>query len=422
MYLREMAQKIRRGLAGQLDRGYSTGATRFGYRAMPELDPNGRPDSTGRPALLGKRLKVVPEEADIIRRIFELYAGGVGVPSIVDRLNRLGSTARGRRWDFGAVRRLLRNERLTGKDIWGQRRFERRPGTRQKVARAVPRAEWRVMDRPDLRIVSDELWNAVQSRLLVVGRAQRQAASGRMRGRNAALYSRHLFSGFLRCGACDGAITVVTGGTGSPRYGCLRHSKNGASACGNRLTIRARIADAVLLEGLQAELLRPETVATISGKLSAALNAYIEQRPHERARLIRARADSQAKLQNLVAAVEAGAGTTTLFAAITEREAEIRTLDAQLASPEEPLTERLAVMPTWVQRQLESVSDLLREGPERAKAEFQRLSIQFKVTPVYDEGPRPFLRAEGSGHFEHLAFSQYTNFTTRDRSNPRSEP
>jgi hypothetical protein len=36
-----------------------------------------------------------------------------------------------------------------------------------------------------------------------------------------------------------------------------------------------------------------------------------------------------------------------------------------------------------------------------------RLGITFTLYPVTDEGARPFLRAEGEGNFEHLAFSRY---------------
>ena len=39
LYLREMAAKIRRGLTGQFERGFSTGAIRYGYKAVPVPDP-----------------------------------------------------------------------------------------------------------------------------------------------------------------------------------------------------------------------------------------------------------------------------------------------------------------------------------------------------------------------------------------------
>jgi len=420
LYLREMAAKIRRGLAGQLQRGFSTGGVQYGYRAVPVPDPSGRLDPSGYPALLGKRLEVNDAEASVIRRIFEWYAAGVGVPSIVSRLRTEGVPgARGVEWKFGAVRRLLGNERLTGKQIWGQTRYERRPGTNQEVARRVPRSEWRILERPDLRIISDKLWSAVQARRAIVAEAPRQAGKTLMRGRNAALHSRHLFSGFMRCGLCGGAITVVSGGWGSPRYGCIRRSKNGATACSNKLTIRAKIADAALLAGLRAELLQPATVAYITDRLADALNRIRDQRPQDRGAIDRAKAAAEQKLRNLITAVEEGAGAPTLLSAIRAREAEIRALEAQRAALDEPLEQRLAVMPVWVRQQLEDSAGLLAESPERSKAEFQRLELQFTIRPVYDEAPRAFLRAEGSCAYEQLAFSGYTDFTTTGESNLR---
>ena len=321
---------------------------------------------------------------------------------------------RGALWEFGAVGRLLRNERVTGKQIWGQKRFDRKPGTRQKVARHLPRAEWRIRERPDLRIVSDELWEAVEARRRIAAVAPRQTGSSLMRGKSAVLHSRHLFSGFMRCGICGGAISVVSGGWGSPRYGCQQHSKNGATACTNRLTIRAKIADAALLASLQAELLRPETVAYIADRLASALNAVIERRPAEREEVDRTKTTIEQKLKHLIAAVEAGAGAPTVLQAIRDRETELIALEAKRNAFEEPLEQRLAVIPSWVRAQLADAAGLLSDTPERAKAEFQRLSIKFTVSPVHEEGARPFLRAEGSGDFEHLALSQYVALTTSD--------
>ncbi len=42
LYLREMAKKIKRGIAGQLERGYATGGKTFGYQSIPVYDPSGQ--------------------------------------------------------------------------------------------------------------------------------------------------------------------------------------------------------------------------------------------------------------------------------------------------------------------------------------------------------------------------------------------
>ena len=79
LYLREMAQKVRRGLIGQLERGYSTGGHHFGYRSVPIPDPTGQLDTHGHPRRLGTLLEIHEDQAAIIRRIFTLYADGFGV-------------------------------------------------------------------------------------------------------------------------------------------------------------------------------------------------------------------------------------------------------------------------------------------------------------------------------------------------------
>jgi DNA invertase Pin-like site-specific DNA recombinase len=63
LYLKELAKKIKRGLARQIERGYATGAKTYGYRTVPILDPSGKKDDHGHPALLGKTIEVVEAEA-----------------------------------------------------------------------------------------------------------------------------------------------------------------------------------------------------------------------------------------------------------------------------------------------------------------------------------------------------------------------
>ena len=83
----------------QLDRGFSTGARQYGYDKVAVFDPSGRKDADGRPLLLGREIRVNEDEAKVIRQIFEWAAEGVGVASMVDRLNREGVPGTGgKRW------------------------------------------------------------------------------------------------------------------------------------------------------------------------------------------------------------------------------------------------------------------------------------------------------------------------------------
>ena len=160
LYLQEMSKKIKRGLAGQLQRGFHTGSKTYGYQTEPVVDPSGKSDAAG-VAVLGWRLVVDAEAAVIIQRIFESYTEGVSMPAIADRLTPAGVPApRGTHWTKNALSRILTNERYLGQQIWGQYASARRPGTNRRVQRQRPREDWHVADRPELRIVSDDLWSA----------------------------------------------------------------------------------------------------------------------------------------------------------------------------------------------------------------------------------------------------------------------
>jgi DNA invertase Pin-like site-specific DNA recombinase len=115
LYRRELTAKSRRGVIGQLERGYSTGARTYGYRSVPVLDLTGRRDpATGQTALLGKRLEIDEAKAAIVRRVFEDYAAGTGVGAILWRLHRDGvpNPTGGRQWAESTLRRMLGNERV----------------------------------------------------------------------------------------------------------------------------------------------------------------------------------------------------------------------------------------------------------------------------------------------------------------------
>ena len=139
---------------------------------------------------------------------------------------------------------------------------------RKTAATPRPEAEWLRIERPDLRIVSDDVWHATRARL----RGQQRAVTpGRRPPRD--IESKYLLSGFARCGTCGGTLSVVSRGHGRKRayfYGCLAHAKRGATVCDNALVLPvARVDDAVLVK-LASDVLRPAVVrAVIDGVFDA---------------------------------------------------------------------------------------------------------------------------------------------------------
>lgn len=406
MYLKELAKKVRRGIAGQMDRGFSTGAGQYGYDKIPVFDPSGAKDPDGRPLVVGRRVQVNEEEAAVIRRIFEWAADGVGSATIVDRLNREGVPGtRGKRWNKTPVDWILRNERYRGKAIWGQRGVEREPSTGRKVQRQRPRSEWKVADRPELRIVSDDLWDRVQATKRAVREAL--APSGNLaRGRSGKHHSKHLFTGFAKCAVCGGAMSSVSGGKGSPRLGCRRSWHEGTSACPNRLTIRIKVAEPQILAKLQNELLQPKNVAVIARAVEREAKKAMASTAKEPSTSRRRLEQERRQLENLVSALAGGsAAPSSVLKAIAEREKTIAQLGRELeVAVSRPPKLEVGDLTSWVGERLGDLHTLLKEDVPRVKAEFRRLNLAVRFRPV-DAQPRPHYVVEGQCDLSALVFS-----------------
>ena len=150
------------------------------------------------------RFVEVPEEAAIVRYIFERAAAGATIEKLMRELNERGvpSPMGKSRWSRSTIRYLLREERYTGKGASYRYKTERRDNGKW-YRTAVP-DDWTV-PLPDgvyPQIVSPELFVAVQERARqnqqMAPRASKQPELFLLRG------------GFARCGLCGGVLTTTT--------------------------------------------------------------------------------------------------------------------------------------------------------------------------------------------------------------------
>jgi DNA invertase Pin-like site-specific DNA recombinase len=201
-YSKSLGHKVRRGRLGRFINGYNPGGGCYGYRNVPDEDLT-RKGEYGRPAVNGVYQVIAPEEAAIVKRIFEMYASGLSLRVIAGILNHEGvptsqgpRTRRKAEWCMAAIREMLRNTRYIGKTVWGRTLQVRNPETGKMETRYLPESEWQRKDLPELRIISDELWTRVQERFTT---ATRRFGVKRLGGMNRTEASRkYLFSGLLR--------------------------------------------------------------------------------------------------------------------------------------------------------------------------------------------------------------------------------
>jgi len=110
--LESIRGRVAEALRARVRDGKLAGGRCFGYRNIQHPDADGRRKNT--------TAVIHPEQADVVRRIFEIYAAGRGLKFIADTLNRERTPApsAGKRgtgsWAPSAVRAMLLNERYTG--------------------------------------------------------------------------------------------------------------------------------------------------------------------------------------------------------------------------------------------------------------------------------------------------------------------
>jgi DNA invertase Pin-like site-specific DNA recombinase len=138
LYLKDLAQKTKRGLAGRILAGRSVGTAPFGYLVIRRLNESGEPER-------GLR-EINPAEAIIVRRIFSEYVGGASPMRIAKMLNSEGVRGpTGGIWWDSSIRGhedrgdgVLRNPTYAGRLVWNRQQNLKDPelGTRRRRANA----------------------------------------------------------------------------------------------------------------------------------------------------------------------------------------------------------------------------------------------------------------------------------------------
>lgn len=124
---------------------------------------------------------------------------------------------------------ILNNELYIGRLIWNRLRDLKDPSTGKRVSRLSPESEWIVKDVPELRIVDDELWQAVKARQAVNANVAEGIRKHHKKNRlNGTHRPKTLLSGLIFCGCCGGPFSI----RGSDRFACSTHvTKGTAPSC-----------------------------------------------------------------------------------------------------------------------------------------------------------------------------------------------
>jgi site-specific DNA recombinase len=366
LFLKDLAAKTHRGIRGQVEKGKYSGGNCYGYRVVKRLDPGGEP-------IRGER-EIVPEEAEIIGRIFRDFAAGLSPRRIVNALNQYcipgpdgglwaESSLRGnRRLGTG----ILNNELYIGRMVWNRQRRMKNPHTGGRVLRLNPQSEWIKVDVPELRIVDDDLWRAVKERQVALSNIYaKQVTASRnaiAKALNATHRPRTLLSGLLVCGRCGGSYAR----RGQDRYACVTHVRSGG--CDNSRTIGRKALEARVLEGLKHKLMVPEVAAEAMHAYAEETNRLNRERRSTGEADRKALADIERKLKDIVAAIEDGGYTRMLSDRLRELETQQDEIAERLTHSPSDIPDIHPNIADIYRRKIARLSDALSHPEDRHEA------------------------------------------------------
>jgi len=389
LYVRELAKKIHRGMEGLALRGLHTGGRVFGYDAI----------SNGGGA--GKKLIVNQAEAAIVKRIFELSAGGQSLKAITRTLNaervpapRPREGRIGGEWCPTAIREMLKNELYIGNVVWNRSRFVKVPGTNRRQRRIRPESEWLRSTNLDLAIIGQDLWKAVRARFASLPEIWGYQKKPGLLSR--AMTSPYLFSGLLKCGQCGANLIIATGG-GTHRhkkYACSRRFNRGG--CENDLYIRRDDLEDMMLGKLQAEVLNPNAIDFAIAEYREQFGTSLRALSGDLSGMRQRKTQVEAELRRLVAAVSEAGHSKALLEEMARKEAELQGItDRLLSGGPESIEARITEIRTSVLTGLDNLRDLLRKDTALARTELLKHSSEITMTPHRDVRHR-FYVAEGN--------------------------
>ena len=329
LFLKDLADKTRRGQRGRVEQGKSGGGNSYGYDVVKRLDANGE--------LIRGNRSINEAQASVIQRIFRDYVAGKSAKRIATELNREGIVApTGGTWGFSTINGnpkrgtgILNNELYIGKLVWNRQRFIKDPDTGKRQARPNPESEWIIQDVPELRIIDDALWQHAKERQKSCQLNQLDAAVGSANFRDRRR-QKYLLSGLLQCGCCGGGYSMIS----AMMLGCSAARNKGT--CDNRLNIRRDRLEGRVLHALRHHLMEPALFTEFCDEFTREMN---RMRGDAGAAITAAReeiAKIDRDLDMLVNLILRGGAADKINAKMVGLEARKKELERDLAQAQEP--------------------------------------------------------------------------------------
>jgi site-specific DNA recombinase len=253
------------------------------------------------------------------------------------------------------------------------------PASGRRVSRLNPPEAWIVEAVPDLRIIDNELWEAVQAR-----QAEIDAEPGVQAMKSRRFWERrravHMLTGRVFCGACGGTLAAA----GRDYLACSNARKLGT--CRERKAIRRPDLEGYVLDLVRDRLMEPNAVKAFVSAYHYGINAGRDAAAAERllheAKLV----ERQAKLQGLYDAVADGLRTPGLLAQLEALETEVACLQAAASAPAPSAVRLHPGLADNYRRKVTALGEALKDAGQRDPAVSGLRDLIARVEVRHDGG------------------------------------
>lgn len=213
--------------------------------------------------------EIIPEQAEIIRLIFNSYLQGDSLQSIKAKLETAGAlTARGNTtWSAQSIQRILQNEKYCG-DVLLQKTFTEDvlTGVHKKNTGQLPQY---YIENYHEGIVSKQMFREVQAE---IARRNSKSAANQRKRRRGRYNSKYALSERLFCGDCGSPYKRVTWNIHGRKqivWRCVNRIEYGTKFCGSSPSIPEEKLHRAILKAVQdlAANFTDEVAAQINGIL-----------------------------------------------------------------------------------------------------------------------------------------------------------
>jgi DNA invertase Pin-like site-specific DNA recombinase len=201
---RSVSENMKCRIKKDFEKGISWGARDFyGYKVV------------------NKNFIVVPEQAEVIQRIFNLYIGGLGILAITKQLNQEGiKPMYSKLWSYSSLFQILKNNSYTG-DLILQKTYLENHLTKKKVKNNGEFHQYHVEDNHE-PIISKETFKEAQ---IIRNQRANRFKTNVKRATNA-----YPFTNKIKCGCCGGGYQHKT----TPKHDfwiCSTYNTQGKAFC-----------------------------------------------------------------------------------------------------------------------------------------------------------------------------------------------